>query len=138
MAADWGKTPCFTHNCSKCCRETEMPLTKADIKLIENEGYDSELFTITLDDNSVRLANSPETRACVFLETNSSDLHAPGICKVWDVRPEGCRIYPLVLDEDENSFLDDLCPHRDEFPTPPIGLQGRLLVLAQTIDDEVN
>ena len=77
-----------------------------------------------------------DTQACVFLKTDSPDLHAPGTCEVWENRPEGCRIYPLVLDQSDQPFLDELCPHRDQFPAPPIGLRGRLLVLSNTLDDE--
>ncbi|MBT4058928.1 MAG: YkgJ family cysteine cluster protein [Euryarchaeota archaeon] len=136
MAADWEKTPCFINQCSKCCRQTEMPLLISDITRLEAAGHDSSSFSIVLPDGSVRLANSPATQACVFLKTESPDLHAPGTCQAWDSRPEGCRIYPLVLDELDEPFLDELCPHRDQFPPPPVGLKGRLLVLAQTLDGE--
>lgn len=140
MSAEWQKTPCFEHQCSKCCRQTEMPVTNADISRIISADLQNfstvESFTIALPDGSVRLANSPATQACVFLKTDSPDLHAPGTCEVWEDRPEGCRIYPLVLDQSDQPFLDELCPHRDQFPAPPIGLRGRLLVLSNTLDDE--
>ena len=45
---------------------------------------------------------------CVFLDE--------GQCSVYDHRPEGCWLYPLVLDVDGNkTSLDDFCPYRDEF-----------------------
>ena len=138
MVAEWEKTPCLTKQCSQCCRQTEMPLTKADITRLEVAGHDRSSFSIILTDGSVRLANAEETKACVFLKTESSDLHAPGTCQAWDDRPEGCRIYPLVLDELDKPFLDELCPHRNDFSDPPVGLRGRLLVLAQTLDDELH
>ncbi len=138
MGTEWEKTPCLSNQCSKCCRETEMPLSKADITRLEAAGYDRTIFSKVMPDNSVRLSNSDEFNACVFLDTDSSDLHAPGICQVWDIRPEGCRIYPLVLDDLDNPFLDELCPHRDAFPDPPMGLRGRLLALAQELDSNTD
>ena len=138
MASEWENTPCLSNKCSKCCRETEMPLSKEDIIRLEAAGYNQSSFSVVMYDNTVRLKNSDEYNACVFLDTDSSDLHASGTCKIWNIRPEGCRIYPLVLDDFDNQFLDELCPHRELFPNPPIGLRGRLLVLAQTLDENKN
>ena len=113
-----------------------MPLAEEDIARLEALGEQRESFSIVLPDGSVRLDNDPTTSACVFLETDSADADAPGTCRVWEDRPEGCRIYPLVLDQLDQPFLDELCPHRDEFPPPPLGLRGRLLVLDDTVRSE--
>ena len=136
MAAEWERSPCLERGCSKCCRETEMPLTRADISKIEALGHKLSFFTVVHTDGTVRLANSRETKACVFLDTKSSDVDAPGTCSLWQNLPEGCRIYPLILDELDQPFLDELCPHRDEFPLPPVGLRGRLLMLSDILDGE--
>nr|AIF04991.1 putative Fe-S oxidoreductase [uncultured marine group II/III euryarchaeote KM3_178_D06] len=134
MAADWERTPCLERGCSKCCRETEMPVTRADISRITALGHKLSFFTIVQPDGSVRLANSNETKACVFLTTDSAEEDAPGTCSIWKDRPEGCRIYPLILDELDQPFLDELCPHRDEFSIPPIGMRGRLHMLSDILD----
>ena len=136
MSIEWEPTPCLERGCSRCCRETEMPLAEKDIARLEALGEQRESFSIVLPDGSVRLQNDPATRACVFLDTDSADLDAPGTCRVWDDRPEGCRIYPLVLDQLDQPFLDELCPHRDEFPTPPLGIRRRLVVLDDTVRAE--
>ncbi|MBO57574.1 MAG: hypothetical protein CMA77_01065 [Euryarchaeota archaeon] len=138
MATEWEGTPCLSNKCSKCCRETEMPLSKSDIIRLEAAGFNQSYFSVVMLDNTVQLKNSDEYNACIFLETDSSELDASGTCQVWDIRPEGCRIYPLVLDDSNNQFMDELCPHRDAFPEPPIGLRGRLLVLAQSLDENNN
>ena len=136
MSTEWESTPCFEQGCSRCCRETEMPLSEADITRLEARGEVREQFSLILPGGSARLDNDPATRACVFLDTDSPDANAPGTCRVWKDRPEGCRIYPLVLDQLDQPFLDELCPHRDEFPPPPLGLRGRLVVLDDTVNSE--
>jgi Fe-S-cluster containining protein len=113
-----------------------MPLRRADVSRIEALGHKLSFFTVVQSDGTVQLANSDETKACVFLTTDSPDADAPGTCSIWRDRPEGCRIYPLVLDELDQPFLDDLCPHVEEFPLPPVGLRGRLLMLSDILDGE--
>jgi Fe-S-cluster containining protein len=113
-----------------------MPVTRADISRITALGHKLSFFTIVQPDGGVRLANSNETKACVFLTTDSAEPDAPGICSIWKDRPEGCRIYPLILDELDQPYLDELCPHRDEFPIPPIGLRGRLHMLSDILDGD--
>jgi Fe-S-cluster containining protein len=45
---------------------------------------------------------------CVFLRD--------GRCAVYEHRPEGCRLYPLILDlETDEVVRDDFCPWREEF-----------------------
>ncbi|MGQ9478661.1 MAG: YkgJ family cysteine cluster protein [Thermoproteota archaeon] len=37
-------------------------------------------------------------------------------CLIYEYKPEGCRIYPVVYDEDEDRIiLDEDCPYRAEF-----------------------
>ena len=49
---------------------------------------------------------------CIFLEE--------GLCSVHDHRPEGCELYPLILDLDEDQAVrHDFCPYTDEFDFGP-------------------
>jgi len=108
--------PCIQEGCSICCRETTMPITKTEARrLIRRSGLAEDKFCYIGDDGIRRLLNNEETKACVFLATNSSDKFAPGICTVYDGRPYGCQSYPYVLDESDKAVLDDLCPHTAEF-----------------------
>ena len=111
-----------------------MPLLKSDIDRLVKLGHDPNKFRVVVD-GVTRLANRESTRACYFLETDSVEIDAPGTCTVWDARPEGCRIYPLVLDQNDKPFLDELCPHTDAFPEPHIGMIGRLFELAQRLEE---
>lgn len=85
--------------CGKCCFETEMPLTEEDIKRIERLGYRRECFSVD-DGNISRLKNV--NGKCYFLDEKN-------MCKIYEYRPEGCRLYPAVLDG-EKVVVDKICP----------------------------
>ena len=95
--------PCIEKGCEECCLETEMPLTRTDVERLAGLGHDPAAFTL-VEDGFTFLTNV-EGR-CYFLDQE-------GRCSAYDDRPEGCRLYPLVLTEDMADFrLDHLCPHR--------------------------
>lgn len=100
---DTVEAPCQVEGCHECCLETEMPLTRADVLRLEAMGYDPGAFTV-VEDGFTFLANVDSR--CFFLDID-------GQCRVYPHRPEGCRLYPLILDEDMSQFkLDHMCPHR--------------------------
>jgi dCTP deaminase len=97
--------PCLEEGCHDCCLETEMPLSRADVDRLAALGHDPGVFSIG-EDGFTFLSNV-EGR-CFFLDDG-------GRCRVYAHRPEGCRLYPLTLDEELSEFrLDHLCPHRSE------------------------
>ncbi|HIH87860.1 TPA: YkgJ family cysteine cluster protein, partial [Candidatus Bathyarchaeota archaeon] len=62
-------------------------------------------FTVEAEEET-RLKNRGKN--CFFLEG--------GKCGIYENRPEGCRIYPLVYDVDAHKFVyDPVCPHSAEF-----------------------
>jgi Fe-S-cluster containining protein len=127
--AEWPTTPCLQRACSVCCRETEMPLSITDVeRIVEVSGMEVEEFSHIVDGLRI-LRNDEKTRACIFLITDSAELTAPGTCSIHADRPTGCRCYPLVLDETDEAYLDEVCPHRDEFPAIPNLLEEMLLKL---------
>jgi Fe-S-cluster containining protein len=98
-------SPCLSHGCVACCIETEMPLTEDDLKRIEKLGFKRIDFTVE-SEGETRLKNSG--KMCYFLED--------GKCMIYENRPEGCRIYPLVYDVDSHKFIyDPVCLHCTEF-----------------------
>ena len=105
------KVPCLIHGCSKCCVETQMPLLEDDIHRITLLGFERDFFTVEKD-GWVTLRN--QDGKCVFLED--------GLCSIYQFRPEGCRLYPIVYDPSQGyAALDEDCPYRDEFKlTPPL------------------
>lgn len=98
-------SPCLSHHCIACCIETEMPLTEEDMKRIEKLGFKRNNFTVEAD-GETRLKNL--AKSCFFLKDEK--------CRIYESRPEGCRIYPLVYDVDSHKYVfDDVCPHSSEF-----------------------
>ncbi len=98
-------SPCLRNRCIACCLETEMPLTEDDIKRIEKLGFKRADFTVEAE-GETRLRNVK--KSCFFLRV--------GKCIVYEERPEGCRIYPLVYDVDSHKFVyDTVCIHSSEF-----------------------
>jgi len=113
-----------------------MPLSEEDA---QNIAIVTELrvveFTKPLAETGgvLELANSSDTNACVFLETDSKELDAPGLCRIHQYRPAGCRSYPIVLDMEDLVFKDDLCPWKEEFEEPNEGHRTELLKLDSLI-----
>ncbi|MEM4729665.1 MAG: dCTP deaminase [Thermoplasmata archaeon] len=113
---------CLALECSRCCEGTEMPLTSGDIERIEALGFRREDFIISTK-GWTRLRNV--NGACFFLRG--------GICSIYPHRPEGCRLYPVVLDvETREAVLDPECPSRDCFRITP-ERRKRLLSLARRL-----
>ena len=97
--------PCVNHKCVECCLETRMPLSRFDIKKILELGYHLKDFAVKKG-KEWRLRN--RFGRCVFLSEDG--------CKIYSHRPEGCRIYPLVYDEDAGkAVMHRLCLYRHEF-----------------------
>ena len=81
-----------------------MTLTEADRARLEAAGH-RDFFFVNEDDD-LQLLNVDDH--CVFL--------ADGRCSVYDDRPEGCQIYPLILDLSVDRVLRDaFCPWAEEF-----------------------
>jgi len=79
-----------------------MPLSNLDLKRILKLGYKLEGFAVKTD-GGWRLKNN--SGRCVFLIEGKS-------CGIYPHRPEGCRLYPLVYDENlKKVVIDPLCPY---------------------------
>ncbi|MBN2334920.1 YkgJ family cysteine cluster protein [Candidatus Bathyarchaeota archaeon] len=97
--------PCKIHGCVKCCIDTRMPLTRLDIARISGQGYKSKDFVVKRK-RERQLKN--RNGRCVFLGDNG--------CTIYSFRPEGCRLYPLVYNEDDGKgFIHDFCPYGHDF-----------------------
>jgi len=82
-----------------------MLLSNEDIERIKKLGFDHSYFVFCRDSWS-QLKNYDGR--CVF--NNGKQ------CLIYNNRPEGCKLYPKIYDEDKNcAKLDEYCPHRDEF-----------------------
>jgi Fe-S-cluster containining protein len=82
-----------------------MPLTGSDIKRIMKLGYRFRVFVVKK--GKERYLKNSEGK-CIFLEDKG--------CKIYNSRPAGCRLYPLIFDESSGkTVLDDFCPYGCEF-----------------------
>ncbi len=108
-----GSSPCVHNACTACCRDTNMPLTLADIERLTARGHRLADFTVQdLQEGYLRLANTKDGD-CTFLARD-------GRCRVQADKPEGCRLYPFIYDEDNDKVIrDDFCPFNKQFDPPP-------------------
>lgn len=84
-----------------------MLLLDEDVERISGLGYDRDYFSSTTIEGFKVLKNSKEGR-CVF--------HDGTECTIYENRPIGCALYPIVFNEDSMSAVKDYsCPFRDEF-----------------------
>jgi len=82
-----------------------MPLSKDDVERIEGLGFKRGEFVADAD-GWIRLKNAGGR--CVFNDGSE--------CRIYDGRPEGCRLYPVVYDDDKGeAALDYDCPFSEEF-----------------------
>ncbi len=87
--------------CGECCRDTRMPLTERDVRRLAEAGFDPAEFTV-LDGGVVRLRNVGGY--CYFYDKKRR------ACRVYELRPEGCRLYPVVFVEGYGVGVDGRCP----------------------------
>jgi Fe-S-cluster containining protein len=99
-----------------------MTLTEGDVARIEAAGRRD--FYFVNDDLDLQLANVDGH--CVFL--------VDGLCSIHDDRPEGCRLYPLILDLSvDRVVLDAVCPWAAEFD---FGQEARVQLRRSVMDEE--
>jgi len=87
--------------CGKCCLNTQMELLPEDIERITALGFQLKDFAV-FDGEVWRLKNVDGH--CVFLDSRSMR------CTIYDNRPIGCRLYPLVYDDVDGAYIDKECP----------------------------
>jgi len=115
--------------CGLCCEETEMMLSEADMKCLERAGYARRDFAQHIEHGFVQLRN--KGGHCVFYDMKKRR------CRVYRIRPSGCRVYPVIFSEQEGIVVDDLCPMKDTLSKAEIESKGRRVIrLLGTIDRE--
>ncbi len=116
-------------NCGVCCTETEMLLSKKDIKRLEKKGFSQNQFVDYDNHGYAQLKN--RDGYCVFYDLKNQQ------CSVYVDRPAGCRVYPVILDEEAGLILDDICESRNSITLSEKRLKGkRVIELLEVIDAE--
>lgn len=86
-----------------------MALSEEDMRRIESLGYKRESFAV-------------ESKGFVILKNvnHRCVLHDGTRCTIYDTRPRGCRLYPVVFAEySGRSTMDRMCPFWSEFSYTP-------------------
>ena len=115
--------------CGVCCKETEMLLSEKDIERLERKGYARESFVQFDLEGYATLRNW--RGHCVFYDPQKKR------CIVRAYRPLGCRLYPVIYDEDNGIMVDSICPSRCSVDEKQKAKRGKkVLKLLKTIDTE--
>ena len=83
-----------------------MILSKDDVRRIVSLGFRKDSFAVEF--RGFEMLRNNKGR-CIF--------HDGEQCTIYPNRPSGCRLYPVIFDEDLNQpVMDRLCPYGAEFP----------------------
>lgn len=119
------KSVCLDIKCIQCCKETKMLLSDNDINRIKKLGYTYDFF---VEKNKGWLQLKNKEGLCVF--------HNGIKCSIYKNRPEGCQLYPIIYDKDNNcAILDKECPYRTKFLRTN-NLRKKLLYLVSRVEAE--
>jgi len=115
--------------CGDCCLETEMLLSKKDIDRLEKKGFKSKYFSRQNNEGYVVLKN--RKGHCVFFDVEQKR------CKIYEDRPMGCRLYPIIFDDMKGIVADTLCPAKNKWTENRKSLRGKKVIkLLKKIDSE--
>lgn len=118
-------------NCGVCCTETEMLLSKKDIKRLEEKGFSENQFANFDSQGYAQLKN--RDGYCVFYDLKNRQ------CSVYEDRPTGCGVYPVIFHEGKGIILDDICESRKSITRSEKNLKGkRVIRLLEIIDSEAS
>jgi hypothetical protein len=102
-----------------------MPLSNSDIVRIKGLGFPEDFFALKKNGNR-QLRNLSEK--CVF--------HNGQRCTIYNYRPEGCQLYPVIFNEDVGeAVLDSYCPHHEKFQLTP-SISRKVIKLVRKLDGE--
>lgn len=116
-------------NCGVCCTETEMLLSEKDIDRLLKRGISRGFFVKIDREGYAQLRN--RSGYCVFYDWEKR------LCRVYVDRPSGCRVYPVIVDEEKGIVLDDICEARNTVTESEKTTKGnRVVKLLERIDSE--
>jgi hypothetical protein len=106
-----------------------MLLSDQDVLRLERKGYDREFFAVLDPKGYLTLRNVDG--CCFFFDPEKLR------CRVRGFRPLGCRVYPVILDEDKGIVVDTVCPAGKTVTEKQRAKRGeKVLKLLEEIDEE--
>ncbi len=115
--------------CGICCQETDMLLSTEDIASLESRGYTKESF-VRFDSEGYAMLRNRQGH-CVFYNIQERS------CGVYTHRPSGCRVYPVIYDEEKGIVVDSICHAQETVANQEKARKGkRVLKILKDIDSE--
>lgn len=106
-----------------------MLLSEEDIARLVKQGYSMDFFVRFDWEGYAYLRN--HQGVCVFYETQERR------CTAYAFRPIGCRIYPVIYDEDNGLLVDHICRAKETLSPQDKKRRGRKVIeLLKKIDRE--
>jgi hypothetical protein len=106
-----------------------MLLSERDITRLVKKGFSKNYFVKYDKQGYAQLKN--REGYCVFYDPKKRQ------CNVYADRPSGCRVYPVILDEEKGIVLDDICGSRNTITEREKNIKGRKVIrLLERIDSE--
>ena len=106
-----------------------MLLCKKDVKCLEKRGFSQSQF-VNFDKNGYAVLKNRDGY-CVFYDLKNRK------CSIYEDRPAGCRVYPVILDEETGIILDDICQSRNTITIEEKKIKGKKVIrLLEIIDAE--
>ena len=116
-------------NCGICCTQTEMLLAVKDIRRLEKKGFSKNFFVEIDKQGYAGLKN--RDGYCVFYDLKARR------CNVYSDRPSGCRVYPVILDEEKGIVFDEICNSCSSISLKEKKVKGKKVIkLLEKIDAE--
>ena len=97
-----------------------MLLSKEDIERLERLGFSREDFTVSGGDGLTRLRNVGDW--CYFYDSEDKK------CQVYEHRPLGCFIYPVIYSNDEGVITDEFCLMSHTISKRELKIKGQILL----------
>lgn len=108
-----------------------MLLSQKDINRLKKLGYTLDQFVRFDSQGYATLKN--RGGYCVFYDLENR------CCSVYASRPSGCRVYPVIVDEEKGIILDSICEMRCTISEREKALKGKRVVrLLEVIDSEAS
>jgi Fe-S-cluster containining protein len=106
-----------------------MLLSQKDIQRLEMKGFTKSFF-VKFDRQGYALLKNREGY-CVFYDLSKKQ------CSVYPERPLGCRVYPVILDEEKGIVFDNICDSYGTISEKEKKYKGKIVVkLLERIDAE--
>jgi Fe-S-cluster containining protein len=106
-----------------------MLLSGEDIVRLERRGYSKDFF-VRFDSEGYALLRNRQGH-CVFYDVDERR------CDVYAFRPSGCRVYPVIYDEEKGIVVDSICHAQGSIAAQEKARKGkRVCKILEKVDNE--